>query len=130
MTITSNKRSDNSSTFVIIFISWVTICSAWWLWSWKYCCQDMKDFYLKSNRDDFYFKQGFPTGKIFIFNLCDLYLKSTRDGRFRVNDEIINVNGSSLRGLSMEQVSSSSSSYRLPSTFPPWQNPTMVGKCQ
>jgi len=26
-----------------------------------------------------------------------------RDGRFRVNDEIINVNGSSLRGLSMEQ---------------------------
>ena len=27
-----------------------------------------------------------------------------RDGRFRVNDEIINVNGSSLRGLSMEQV--------------------------
>ena len=71
----------------------------------KYCRQDMKDFYLKSNRDDFYFKQGFPTGKIFIFNLCDLYLKSTRDGRFRVNDEIINVNGSSLRGLSMEQVS-------------------------
>ena len=70
----------------------------------KYCRQDMKDFYLKSNRDDFYFKQGFPTGKTFIFNLCDLYLKSTRDGRFRVNDEIINVNGSSLRGLSMEQV--------------------------
>ena len=26
-----------------------------------------------------------------------------RDGRFQVNDEIINVNGSSLRGLSMEQ---------------------------
>ena len=26
-----------------------------------------------------------------------------RDGRFKVNDEIINVNGSSLRGLSMEQ---------------------------
>ena len=26
-----------------------------------------------------------------------------RDGRFLVNDEIINVNGSTLRGLSMEQ---------------------------
>ena len=28
---------------------------------------------------------------------------SLRDGRFRVNDEIINVNGHTLRGLSMEQ---------------------------
>ena len=27
-----------------------------------------------------------------------------RDSRFKVNDEIINVNGSSLRGLTMEQV--------------------------
>ena len=33
-----------------------------------------------------------------------IYLMIHRDGRFRVNDEIINVNGSSLRGLSMEQV--------------------------
>ena len=33
-----------------------------------------------------------------------IYLLIHRDGRFRVNDEIINVNGSSLRGLSMEQV--------------------------
>ena len=33
-----------------------------------------------------------------------IYLLLHRDGRFRVNDEIINVNGSSLRGLSMEQV--------------------------
>ena len=32
-----------------------------------------------------------------------LYSEYYRDGRFQVNDEIINVNGSTLRGLSMEQ---------------------------
>ena len=57
-----------------------------WLWIWW----SLSKLYQKQIARDF--NKGWDSYEIH------------RDGRFRVNDEIINVNGSSLRGLSMEQV--------------------------